>query len=172
MVYKNHLLAIVFSCNGLNWAQGLLFSVKRHEAPEFNVNTRKCSWERKHKTHLSLYEPYRKEIVNNWKIYKRELKFRFPSYELFPHKGRWGACHHIFYYTTWDDVECSSAMQCQLVGKLGHHYLALQLLLQLRSFSLKSVSQSCWQVLMCTAGLDDSGVGLEILFVRISNHIL
>lgn len=45
MAYKNHLLAIVFSCNALNWAHSFWVSVKRAE--EFNVSSQLQS-SRKH----------------------------------------------------------------------------------------------------------------------------
>ena len=47
-----------------------------------------------------------------------------------------------------------------------------ELLLQRRYFPLKSVSQSSWQVLLCTVGLDESGSRLKILFDSTSEQIL
>lgn len=56
-------------------------------------------------------------------------------------------------------------------GKVRPSLPTTELLLQLRCFPLKSVSQSSWQVLLCTAGLDDSGARLEI-FDSTSKQVL
>ena len=69
------------------------------------------------------------------------------------------------------NTECSSAVQCQPVGRLDHHYLALQLLLQLTCCPVKSMSQSSQQVLMCTGGLHESSIRLEILFISTPKRI-
>lgn len=86
-------------------------------------------------------------------------------------EGAWESqCFFLFFIYVLCRTHLYHAMST--CGKSDHHCLPLSSSLQLRCFPLKSVSQSSWQVLSGTAGLDDSGARLEILFDSTSKQVL